>query len=74
MNQLYCTPFIALGLFVSVFIIHHHYRSVQLMIFDGIMFLVGALATYLGYMYWDKRSVAEIESGLKELQDFESGE
>lgn len=73
-GELYCTPFIALGLFVSVFIIHHHYRSVQLMIFDGIMLLVGALATYLGYMYWDKRSVAEIESGLMELQDFESGE
>lgn len=73
-EELYCTPFIALGLFVSVFIIHHHYRSVQLMILDGIMLLAGALATYLGYMYWDKRSIAEIESGLKELQDFESGE
>ena len=73
-RELYCTPFIALGLFVSVFIIHHHYRSVQLMVLDGIMLLTGALATYLGYMYWDKRSIAEIESGLKELQDFESGE
>lgn len=70
--ELYCTPFIALGLFLAVFFIHHHYRSLWLTVFDGLMLLAGGIATYLGYLHWDKRSVHEIETGLQELEEFES--
>ena len=69
--ELWCTPFLALGPFGTVFLIHHHYRSVQMMGFDGLMLLVAIVASCLAYVYVDKRSVKEIEQGLEELHEFE---
>lgn len=69
--ELWCTPFLALGTFGAVFLIHHHYRSVQMMVFDGLMLLVAIVASCLAYVYVDKRSVKEIEQGLEELHEFE---
>lgn len=70
--ECYCTPFITIGLFLSVFMLHHHYHSMLFIVFDSFMLLVTAVVSYLGYVYGDKRSLYEIESGLKELEDFES--
>jgi hypothetical protein len=64
-------PFLALGMFGAVFLIHHHYRSILMIIFDGIMLLVASVTTYLTYIYIDKRSVKEIEEGMAELREFE---
>lgn len=69
--ELWCTPFLALGMFGAVFLIHHHYRSMLMTIFDGMMLLVASVTTYLAYIYIDKRSVKEIEEGMAELREFE---
>lgn len=69
--EIWCTPFLALGLFISVFLIHHHYRNLLMVVFDILMLSVGMMAGYICYRYVDKRSVDEIEQGMKNLQDLE---
>lgn len=69
--EIWCTPFLALGLFISVFLIHHHYRNLLMVVFDILMLSVGMMAGYICYLYIDKRSVDEIEQGMKDLQDLE---
>lgn len=69
--EIWCTPFLALGLFISVFLIHHHYRNLLMVVFDILMLSVGMMAGYICYRYVDKRSVDEIEQGMKDLQDLE---
>lgn len=70
-TELWCTPFLISGIFITVFLVHHHYRSILMIIFDGLMLLVTAVISYLGYIYADKRSVEEIEKGIEELHEFE---
>ena len=31
--EIWCTPFLTLGLFISVFLIHHHYRNLLMVVF-----------------------------------------
>lgn len=69
--EIWCTPFLTLGLFISVFLIHHHYRNLLMVVFDILMLSVGMMAGYICYLYIDKRSVDEIEQGMKDLQDLE---
>ncbi|WP_178269864.1 hypothetical protein [Phocaeicola coprocola] len=69
--EIWCTPFLTLGLFISVFLIHHHYRNLLMVVFDILMLSVGMMAGYICYRYVDKRSVDEIEQGMKDLQDLE---
>lgn len=69
--EIWCTPFLTLGLFISVFLIHHHYRNLLMVVFDILMLSVGMMAGYICYRYVDKRSVDEIEQGMKNLQDLE---
>lgn len=69
--EIWCTPFLTVGLFTSVFLIHHHYRSTLMVVFDVLMFVVSVMAGYICYRYIDKRSVDEIEQGMKDLQDLE---
>ena len=57
--------------FVSIFFIHHHYRSVQQMLVDVMLILLITVGGYLGYKNVDKKSVEEIEKGLQELKEFE---
>mgnify|MGYP001000514552 FL=1 len=69
--EIWCTPFLTLGLFISVFLVHHHYRNLLMVVFDILMLSVGMMAGYICYRYVDKRSVDEIEQGMKDLQDLE---
>lgn len=69
--EIWCTSFLTLGLFISVFLIHHHYRNLLMVVFDILMLSVGMMAGYICYRYVDKRSVDEIEQGMKDLQDLE---
>lgn len=69
--EIWCTHFLTLGLFISVFLIHHHYRNLLMVVFDILMLSVGMMAGYICYLYIDKRSVDEIEQGMKDLQDLE---
>lgn len=69
--EIWYTPFLTLGLFISVFLIHHHYRNLLMVVFDILMLSVGMMAGYICYRYVDKRSVDEIEQGMKDLQDLE---
>ena len=69
--EIWCTPFLTLGLFISVFLIHYHYRNLLMVVFDILMLSVGMMAGYICYRYVDKRSVDEIEQGMKDLQDLE---
>lgn len=69
--EIWCTPFLVIGLFSSVFLIHHHYRSTLMVVFDILMLAVSVVAGYICYRYVDKRSVDEIEQGMKDLQDLE---
>lgn len=69
--EIWCTPFLTLGLFISVFLIHHHYRNLLMVVFYILMLSVGMMAGYICYRYVDKRSVDEIEQGMKDLQDLE---
>ena len=69
--EIWCTPFLTLGLFISVFLIHHHYRNLLMVVFDILILSVGMMAGYICYRYVDKRSVDEIEQGMKDLQDLE---
>ena len=69
--EIWCTPFLTLGLFISVFLIHHHYRNLLMVVFDILMLSGGMMAGYICYRYVDKRSVDEIEQGMKDLQDLE---
>lgn len=57
--------------FVSIFFIHHHYRSVQQILVDVMLILLITVGGYLGYKNVDKKSVDEIEKGLEELKEFE---
>lgn len=69
--EIWCTPFLVIGLFSFVFLIHHHYRSTLMVVFDILMLAVSVVAGYICYRYVDKRSVDEIEQGMKDLQDLE---
>ena len=64
-------PLVALIVIVSIFFIHHHYRSLYHMIVDEIGVLFGVCIGYLCYKYVDKKSIETIEKGLEELKEFE---
>ena len=64
-------PLVALIVIVSIFFIHHHYRSLYHMIVDAIGVLFGVCIGYLCYKYVDKKSIETIEKGLEELKEFE---
>ena len=42
-----------------------------MVVFDILMLAVSVVAGYICYRYVDKRSVDEIEQGMKDLQDLE---
>ena len=64
-------PLVALIVIVSIFFIHHHYRSLYHMIVDAIGVLFGVCIGYLCYKYVDKKSIETIEKVLEELKEFE---
>lgn len=57
--------------FVTIFFIHHHYRSTLQMLVDGLLILLITVGGYFGYKNVDRKSVDEIEKGLEELKEFE---
>lgn len=69
--ELWIAPFLFVGIWLACFFFHHHYRSIQAILVDLAGIVVVSIASYLGYQYIDKRSIDEIEDGLKELEEFE---
>lgn len=67
---MFVAPLIALVVIVSIFFIHHHYRSLYHMIVDAAGVLFGTYVGYLCYKYVDKKSIETIEKGIEELKEF----